>query len=194
MELQHINVKIYLNDAGQSLNVEDIIPVFHRCIQKQAFGELLIDVADYSHVPLGPGVVLVAHEAIYSVEPGPENRIGLLYNVKIKREGSNADRVKQALGEALKACVVLEEDEVFKGKYKFQTDTVWLAVNDRMLCPNEQATFDAVESDLQAGFAAVYGDATVELAFIKDDARNRFTVQAKAASSQDVAGLVGAAS
>jgi len=47
----------------------EYIPVFHGWIQRQALPEhLLIDVHDYSHVPGGPGILLVAHEANISVD------------------------------------------------------------------------------------------------------------------------------
>jgi hypothetical protein len=41
-----------------------IVPVFHRWIQQKSFpNHLLVDVADYAHVPEGPGTLLVSHEA-----------------------------------------------------------------------------------------------------------------------------------
>ena len=63
-----------------------LIPVFHRWIREQAMPELLIDVADYSHVPAGPGVMVIGHEANYSVD-NRENRLGLLYNRRAALEG-----------------------------------------------------------------------------------------------------------
>ena len=49
--------------------VKDFIPAFHSAIQRQALpGHLLIDVHDYSHVPNGPGILLVAHEAHINVD------------------------------------------------------------------------------------------------------------------------------
>jgi hypothetical protein len=41
-----------------------LIPIYHHWIQNHSIPDhLLIDVADYEHVPEGPGTVLVAHEA-----------------------------------------------------------------------------------------------------------------------------------
>ena len=60
--LQRIALKIFLDDASV-LEPGDVIPVFHRWIQRQAVDGLLIDVADFPHMPTGPCVVLVAHEA-----------------------------------------------------------------------------------------------------------------------------------
>jgi len=55
--LQRIALKIFLDDESL-LEPGDVIPVFHRWIQTQAVDGLLIDVADYSHVHHGPGVVV----------------------------------------------------------------------------------------------------------------------------------------
>ena len=49
--LQHVNVKF---PSAGSIDLTQAIPVFHRWIQEQALPGLLIDVADYRHVPEGP--------------------------------------------------------------------------------------------------------------------------------------------
>ena len=57
-ELQRIGVKLFMVD-GVSVRPREFVPVFHRWIQTQAVrDQLLIDVADYEHVPEGPGVLL----------------------------------------------------------------------------------------------------------------------------------------
>jgi len=61
MQLQHVNVKLLVQNAPGA-NLEPLIPVFHSWIENQNGDELLIDVADYTHVPAGPGVVLIGHE------------------------------------------------------------------------------------------------------------------------------------
>ena len=62
VQLQHLNVKIFAQEPA-SIDLAGAIPVFHRWIQENVCEELLIDVADYRHVPAGPGVLLVGHEA-----------------------------------------------------------------------------------------------------------------------------------
>ena len=49
--------------------------VFHQWIRDSVCPEMLIDVADYRHVPAGPGVMLIGHEANYSLD-NRENRLG----------------------------------------------------------------------------------------------------------------------
>jgi len=50
-------VKIFVHEPT-SIDLADAIPVFHRWIQEAVLNELVIDVADYRHVPAGPGVML----------------------------------------------------------------------------------------------------------------------------------------
>jgi len=71
-----IDLKVLVARSAQSaaprppVLLERAIPVFHRWIQERSLDELMVDVADYTHVPDGPGVVLVCHDAIYSLDTG----------------------------------------------------------------------------------------------------------------------------
>ena len=42
-----------------AVSAKAIIPVFHKWIREQSIDELLIDVADYTHLPSGPNALLV---------------------------------------------------------------------------------------------------------------------------------------
>ena len=81
MQLQKFGVKLFINTNG-SYESKDYIPVFHSWIQNNAVEDhLLIDVADYSHIQDGPGVMLVAHEGNFSLDqenqqPGGSRCIG----------------------------------------------------------------------------------------------------------------------
>ncbi|HEX3371272.1 MAG TPA: hypothetical protein VHS08_02075, partial [Candidatus Acidoferrales bacterium] len=86
MQLQHVNVKLLLQNP-QGIRLEPLVPVFHSWIEHQN-GELLIDVADYAHVPAGPGVVLIGHEGNYSVD-NADDRLGVRYNRKAVLDGGN---------------------------------------------------------------------------------------------------------
>src|SRR6185295_6213745 len=105
MELQHIAVKIYAKGA---LDLGKVIPAFHSWIQKNATDDVLIDVADYRHVPAGPGIVLVGHHGNFALDLGPENRPGMLFVQKTKRDGANKDRITHALKRALQGAARLE--------------------------------------------------------------------------------------
>ena len=58
MEPTKFQVKI--SAKGDKVELEKLVPVFNEWIlNKKIDDELLIDVADYAHVPQGPGVVLI---------------------------------------------------------------------------------------------------------------------------------------
>src|SRR5262245_5785839 len=103
MEFQHINAKIFV-EGELPFDPSGFINVFHQWIQESALPELLIDVADYCHVPDGPGVLLVAHEADYSMDH-TDGRWGMRYNRKAPLSGANEDRYAQALAGAARACI-----------------------------------------------------------------------------------------
>ena len=106
--MPHVNIKIFAQ-PNQPVNAADAIPVFHRWIQQRDLPELLIDVADYTHVPEGPGVLLIALEANYSLDYA-RNQLGLLYNrkaaaaVNAQAAGSTEAELRQAYDAALTAC------------------------------------------------------------------------------------------
>ena len=66
MDLHKFGIKFFAN-TGERFDILKLIPVYHRWIQHSALQGLLIDVADYSHVPAGPGVMLIAHEGNYAL-------------------------------------------------------------------------------------------------------------------------------
>ena len=61
-DLQRINVKLYLEDPT-ALSAKETFRIFNSWIPTTP-DEVLIDVADYSHVPDGPVTLLVGHDAI----------------------------------------------------------------------------------------------------------------------------------
>jgi hypothetical protein len=117
---------------------------------------MLIDVADYSHVPGGPGILLIGHEAIYGLDLG-HNRLGLLYSRKASGGGTPQERLRQAYEAARDACRMLEQEPEFRGKLVFREDEVELVLNDRLLYPNTEETWQSVRSEIESFFDVVYG-------------------------------------
>ncbi len=148
--IQHINVKIFAANP-EDVHFDDVIPVFHQWIRDAVCPELLIDVADYVHVPDGPGILLIGHEANYSLD-NREGRPGLLYNRKAVLEGTFQSRLKQAHEAALAACDRLEKDPALDGKLKFDRNQLEVFVNDRLLAPNTLDTWQAVKPALDRYF------------------------------------------
>lgn len=148
--VQQINVKVFVADPV-AINLADAVGVFHRWIKEKACPEMLIDVAEYRHVPAGPGVLLIGHEANYSFDER-ENRPGLLYNRKEELDGTFQLRLTQAHQAALEACDLLEREPAFEGKLKFDRSTLEVFVNDRLFAPNNEETWHALEPEFKKHF------------------------------------------
>lgn len=185
MELQHINFKIFAENP-QAVEPELFTPVFHSWIQNQSTGELLLDVADYLHVPQGPGIVLIGNEADYSMDESA-GRLGLRYNRKMSLPGSNVERLTQALKAAARACLALESDPRLAGKLKFKKDELELTINDRAHAPNTPNTQAACAGELQAFFDKVFGGAC-KLSYPKDP-RERFGASIQSSQALDFEAL-----
>lgn len=168
IELQHLNIKLYLKDGYADLAA--VIPVFHSWIQEQVFDELLIDVADYRHVHRGPGLMLIGHEADYSLDQ-TDGILGLRYNRKAPLAGSNLERLIQATRAALIAAQKLEGDPRLNGTLKSNGQDIQVAVNDRLLAPNNESTRQAVEPDIQSLAAKLFGHSGYSLSFNTDPRR-----------------------
>jgi hypothetical protein len=162
MDAHKLQLKIYLTpESARSLDVEDLIPVFHRWIKQRALPELTIDVANYRHVPKGPGVVLIGHGADYFLDEG-EGRPGLLHNRK--RAGlPPGERLADLARRTLHAALLLEKDLALTGKIKFATNELLFRVNDRLAAPNSDATLAALRPELEGLAKKVFGG-PVELA------------------------------
>lgn len=148
-EMQHIHIKLFAEDAA-GVAITDAIAVFHRWIQTGAVPGLLIDVADYAHVVNGPGVVLIGHEAYYSLDCG-KGRLGLLYQRKAALEGSDTENLRAAWAAAKAAAARLAQEPEFAGRLGFK-DEVAITLNDRLLYPNTDETWAALEPALRTVF------------------------------------------
>ena len=187
MEFQHVNVKIFV-DGELKIDLERFIEVFHQWVAEQSMDELLIDVADYRHVPAGPGVVLVGHEADYAIDNGG-NRFGLLYNRKATLDGTNEDRFRQALQSAALACQRLESQFEAEGQLRFSRQQFEVLINDRALAANTPATLENFMPEFKSFLASLLGHDE----FIVDhnaDARSRFSVAIDTVRPWDFAALL----
>lgn len=158
MNIQHVNVKIFV-DGELTIEIEDLVKVFHKWVSEQSMPEMMIDVADYMHVPNGPGIVLVGHEADYALDYTSGN-VGLRYNDKAAREGSNQEMLQHAFDNASKACSRLEQ--ALPG-LSFDRSKIELTINDRAVAPNTSETKEALSADFESFAKSIGGgDATLE--------------------------------
>jgi hypothetical protein len=168
--LHRFAIKVFVEDPA-SVALEAFVPVFHRWIQEHRVPGILVDVADYGHLPRSPGVVLVSHEANFSMD-ATEGPLGLLYTRKTPIEGALADRLKAALQAGLDACAKLEAEPDFGGRLRFRRNEVLFLSNDRLAAPNTEEAFEAIRPALASAFG------TSTLSRDGSDPRRRLAVRA----------------
>src|SRR5512139_3069428 len=106
---KRLSVKLFAANP-EVVTAEAFMPVFQRWIQRKSVEGLLIDVADYKHVPDGPGMVLIGHEGDYSYNY-TDGRPGLLYVRKITSGDSFEANVATAFRLAIQAAQALEAEK-----------------------------------------------------------------------------------
>ena len=176
LTLQHVIVKIPV-DGDLGIEPGELIPVFHRWVAAQSMPELLVDVADLRHVPNGPGVILVGSEADYSLDHSG-GEWGLQYRRKDTVDGSNADRLTQALDAARHACDRLEQE--FEGRIRFSRSRADVIINDRALAPNTDETHRAAAPEFEQFARAAFGPGPVTVTPHAGDPRRRLGVRISA--------------
>ena len=173
--LQRIALKVFLDDESV-LEPGDVIPVFHRWIQTQAVDGLLIDVADYSHMPTGPCVLLVAHEGHYVLDRAG-GRLGLQYARRQPLDGPLPARLTAVARTLLRAARLLETDTSLPRPVRFLGNEIDCVANDRLLAPNRAETLTAFRPALEGLLTTLSAGAEWTLTQ-ETDPRARFEVLA----------------
>jgi hypothetical protein len=140
-------------EPSAHFELEALIPVFHRFIRDRVIDELLIDVVDYSHVPGGPGVVLIGHAADFYVG-ALDGAFGLVYSRKRAGPGPEA-RLSDALRRLVQVACLLEQEPGLK--LCFRSSELSLRLTDRLHAPNDGATFESTRLEVEQVFGQVYG-------------------------------------
>jgi hypothetical protein len=154
VQAHKLQVKIYAAPSSAAAP-EAFIPIFHAWIKHRVLPELMIDVANYAHVPKGPGVVLIGNDSDYFIDEG-DGRFGLLYNRK-RSPPPPAERLSDAFRRALRAARLLEAEPALSGTLRFSPNELLFRINDRLLAPNTDETFAAVRPELEALADRLFG-------------------------------------
>jgi hypothetical protein len=153
--------------------LEDFIPVFHQWIKVKVLPDLMIDVANYAHVPAGPGVVLIG-DAYDTFVDETGGRRGLLHNRK-RHPPEPGQRLEDAFRRLVHAATLLEKEPALAGKIAFSTEEWLLRVNDRLAAANDDATFAQHRAEIETFTRRLFEGSTVELARVGEP-RQLFSV------------------
>jgi hypothetical protein len=161
MDIQHLVVKLYARPLT-GFDPQSLVPVFHRWIQQRSLEALLIDVADYTHVMNGPGIMLIAHEGHWAFDLG-EGRPGVQYANKRSASGTPAQRLTSALHRALDAAALLESEASLQPRVSFDTSEWLVRADDRLELSPDAEGFARFQPHVRDAFEALYaGPVSIE--------------------------------
>ena len=145
-DLQRIDVKV-LARAPEPAPLDPILTVFDRWRKEEDAPSDWIDLADYAHMPQGPGVMMAGkreHFAVDTNEPG----VGIL---DADSQGAGRDRRGALCGGVPPAFDVRRRRLMGEAEWPAAIEVDggrWvIAVNDRLQFPNN----DATDAELKAG-------------------------------------------
>jgi hypothetical protein len=173
-----IGAKLYAENP-QVVDPPAYVPIFHRWIQGGDLDGVPIDVADYAHVPDGPGVMLIGHEADRSLDLG-EGRPGVLYQRKRQGAGALEARFAAAIAAADGLADEVEADPA-AGGVRFGRDEILLRVADRLHAPNDDATLDVLRPAIAAALAAVRPGRRAAIERVTEDPKGTLRVRVRLA-------------
>lgn len=173
-------------DSSAPADLSPFIGVFHRFIQNAALEGLLIDVADYRHVPDGPGVILIGHDVDYGIDLA-SGRPGLITTHKRAAAFPLAEALRDTVRRALIAVRALEH----ASEPRFATSRLELRFVDALALPNSDASYEAVREEIDSVVAPLFGASGYLLARAgADDPRGMLTAVVDAIDAPDVGSLL----
>jgi hypothetical protein len=176
VDLHKFGIKLFAADA-KGFDILKLIPMYHRWIQQKALQDLLIDVADYSHVPAGPGVMLIAHEGNYALDETGHER-GVVYYSKRPLHGELSERFAQVARKTLQAAQLMTGDAELHGELKVPGNDLQFFANDRLVAPNTDAAYAELEPALKSFLDRLYGGAAYTLVR-ESDPKERLSVRVR---------------
>ena len=181
MQLQKFGVKLFLNTNG-SYESKDFIPVFHSWIQNKSVEDhLLIDVADYSHIQDGPGVMLVSHEGNFSLDQ-ENQQPGIMYMRKTDIGGDFKGRFINVLSTTIQAANNMCDNNINK-EVDFINNSFRFITNDRRIAENTRDNQKLYQDEVRKALVELYPTCEVEYEDIStENERLAFTVNV----SQDI--------
>lgn len=150
-----MGAKLFAREPEAAVDYDAFIALFHGFIREKTVEGLLLDVADYGHVPEGPGIVLIGHDVDYSIDQ-TAGRNGMLALKKRIDGGSFADLLADTVRLSLRAA--REVEKAGSTGVAFDPGCVQVQIVDRLDHENSDAGFAAVKGELETLASRLYGD------------------------------------
>ncbi len=148
---QRLKIRFGTSQA-EPVDLDEVIPIFHSWIQEEKAPATMIDVADYKHVPAGPGVMLVGHADDLGLDNGArieEEQQGFYYvrkHGRLEDELPLAERLQEIWLLAIAAGRLLEAEP----DLDIAIDPCHIEVSllDRLRYPHTAVNLNEAESEV----------------------------------------------
>jgi len=186
MNLERFCVKFFVTPDTQVEDEAIFIDIFQDWIRLRKLDGVLLDVADYSHVPNGPGIMLIAYETNYAMDHG-NGEFGLYAQRKVSEDGSQQDRILSLIRSTAAFGKLLETDD--RVDVKLAGHKFLYMSNDRLHGPNTDEAFEAVKGDLEAIASKLYPGQSVTVSRVDNNPSDRLTALVEAQTSVELGAL-----
>jgi hypothetical protein len=138
--IERLSTRVFFRSVGGTaterppIDFAALIPVLHRFIAEGAFTEeVMVDVADYTHLRRGPLLLLICHKGHLALD---DTEAGLALRYSLKRGGppSLEERIRHCLRVTLQAAKLLDPVQQLP---KIATDWIQLTFDDRLRATRE---------------------------------------------------------
>ena len=178
MDIERFCLKFFAR-PGATIDEAIFIDIFHEWIRYKKLGGVLIDVADYRHVPDGPGLMLITHEINFAMDH-TDGRFGLFAQRKLGQGDNHPARIVALVQAMATFGALLESDWRVAGKLSLEGGLFHYMSNDRLLAPNTAESFAALQPDLTAAAVTIYPGQNVSIRRLENDPRNPLTIVVEA--------------
>jgi hypothetical protein len=175
-DLQRIQIKIAANSPA-GLSLDPFLVIFGRW-RKEKHAADWVDLADYAHLPRGPGIVLVGQRcnvAFDLADPGP----GILYTAKKGLTGSHAERLSAVFEWCLEFAKRLTAEPEFPKDVRLRAGSLELRFNDRLDTPDTPGTDAELRPAVEQVLNRLLGTGGYDLRPLKGGNVYGFAVRAK---------------
>jgi len=174
--VRRVCAKLY-SDRAVGIRDDVFVALFHEWIQQRALPGVLLDVADYTHVPDGPGVILVGHSTTFALDRG-DGRLGLLAQRR-RPESDTSTAIVSVIRELLEVATRLEADKRLAGNLVFDRSVLRIEANDRLHAQNSDRAFEEVAPLARDAIASVFGGSSLAIERVENDPRDRLALIAR---------------
>lgn len=175
---RRIAIKFFLKDPRHS-DPELIVWLFNTWIQDQLIDDVLIDVVNYSHVPDGPGIILIGHETDYALDL-TDGKAGLLVTLKRGSFPTLRDAIAELLKRAEKGIQLLESGTANHAAVVVDNNQFTITFLDRLQYPNATYQFDQVVPELEQAATEVLGAQWLEAEVVNEGREGFLSIRVSA--------------